>query len=87
MGQVVQMAGAVVVLGAFVANQWFRLRTDTVLYLLLNAFGTAVLAVVAGVNGDLGFLLLEGVWAVVSTVGLARCWARRHQPMASVTTD
>jgi hypothetical protein len=33
--------------------------------------------VVAGVNGDLGFLLLEGVWAVVSCVGLARLVRRR----------
>jgi hypothetical protein len=72
------MTGAIVVLAAFVANQWFRLRTDTVIYLLLNAVGTAVLAVVAGINGDLGFLLLEGVWAVVSTVGLVRAILARE---------
>ncbi|HEX3612845.1 MAG TPA: hypothetical protein VHU88_14255 [Sporichthyaceae bacterium] len=72
MGQAIQMLGALVVLAAFVANQWFRLPTDNASYLLMNAVGTGILAVVAGVNGDMGFLLLEGVWAIVSTIGLTR---------------
>jgi len=71
-GQVVQLVGALVVLAAFMANQWRGLRTDSALFLLCNAVGTGILAVVAGVNGDLGFLLLEGVWALVSTHGLVR---------------
>lgn len=81
-----QLVGAVVVLGAFVANQWFRMRTDGFTYLVLNAVGTAVLAVVAAVNGDLGFLLLEGVWAVVSTAGLIR-WSRLGSRPTSATAD
>jgi hypothetical protein len=66
------MVGAVVVLGAFIANQWRGLRTDTVLFLSLNAVGTGILAVVAGVGGNWGFLLLEGVWALISAHGLVR---------------
>ena len=81
------MASAVVVLAAFVANQWFRLRSDAVAYLILNAFGTAVLATVAGLNGDLGFLLLEGVWAAVSTIGLVRAVRGRAESHPTVTTD
>ena len=72
MGQVVQLVGAVIVLGAFIANQRFGLPSDSAKFLLANGVGTAILAVVAAVNGDLGFLLLEGVWAIVSFLSLAR---------------
>jgi hypothetical protein len=71
-GEVVQLVGAVIVLAAFIANQQFGLSSDSVKFLLANAVGTSILAIVAGVNGDLGFLLLEGVWAVVSFLSLGR---------------
>jgi di/tricarboxylate transporter len=82
MGQAIQLIGAVIVLSGFVANQRMGLSSDSVLFLVLNAVGTAILAVVAGVNRDLGFLLLEGVWAIVSTLSLVRAVRRRpaHRP-------
>lgn len=49
------------------------MATDSVVYLVLNAVGAALLAVVAVLDGDLGFTLLEGTWTVVSTVGIVRC--------------
>jgi hypothetical protein len=72
MGQVIQMVGAILVLAAFVLAQRHRLSTDSATYLALNAVGTATLAIVAGVNRDLGFTLLEGTWAIVSAMGLVR---------------
>ena len=72
MGQVVQVVGAALVLGAFIAAQQHRLTTDSVTFLALNAVGTGILTVVAGLNGDLGFFVLEGAWAGVSTWGLVR---------------
>lgn len=72
MGQTIQMVGALIVLSGFVGNQRMGLSSDSVLFLLLNAVGTAILAVVAGVNHDLGFTLLEGVWAVISTLSLRK---------------
>lgn len=72
MGQAIQLIGALIVLSGFIANQRFGLSSDSVWFLLANAVGTTILAIVAGVNGDLGFLLLEGVWAIVSFVSLAR---------------
>ena len=72
MGQVVQLVGAVLILSAYVAAQQNRLRLDSVKFLALNTLGAAILAVVAAVNRDLGFLLLEGVWAWVSARGLRR---------------
>lgn len=72
MGQAIQLIGALIVLSGFIANQRFGLSSDSVWFLLANAVGTTVLAIVAGVNGDLGFLLLEGVWAIVSFTSLVR---------------
>ena len=85
MGQTIQMIGAVIVLSGFIANQRFGLSSDSMWFLLANFVGTAILAVVAGVNGDLGFLLLEGVWAIVSFVGLVGLF-RQGPPRAAGPT-
>jgi hypothetical protein len=73
MDQAVQLIGAVLILAAFVLAQQRRLATDSVAYLALNAVGAALLAVVAVLDRDIGFTLLEATWAVVSTTGLVRC--------------
>lgn len=39
-------------------------------YLALNLAGSVILTVVALIDYDLGFLLLEAVWALVSGWGL-----------------
>jgi len=57
--------GAALILSAFVLAQLGRLATASLTYLVLNLLGPATLAVAAAVDGDIGFLLLEGVWAVV----------------------
>ena len=72
MAQVVQLVGAVIILSGFVLSQQGRLSNDSKTYLALNAVGAGILAVVAALDGDLGFTLLEGTWSVVSAVGLAR---------------
>lgn len=69
--QLVQIAGAILILTAFVLAQMRRLDTSSRSYLALNLMGSIVLAVLAALDRDLGFLLLEGVWAVVSAGGLA----------------
>jgi hypothetical protein len=72
MDQAVQLIGAVLILAAFVLAQQRRLATDSVVYLALNAVGAGLLAVVAVLDRDIGFTLLETTWAVVSTAGLVR---------------
>jgi len=70
MTELVQIVGAILVLAGFAAAQLGRVSAKSVGYLVLNLVGSALLAAVAVVGSDWGFLLLEGVWAVVSLVSL-----------------
>lgn len=70
MDQVVQIVGALLILTAFAAMQFDRMRPDSRLYLMLNLLGSAILAVLALAAQQWGFVLLEGVWAIVSAWGL-----------------
>jgi hypothetical protein len=68
--QVTQIFGALCILAAFVAAQFGRLTTSSRWYLVLNLVGSAILAILAWLGGQWGFLLLEGVWAIVSLLSL-----------------
>jgi hypothetical protein len=70
MDQVVQVIGALLILSAFAAVQFERMRPDSRLYLALNLAGSAILAVLAVTSAQWGLVLLEGVWAIVSAWGL-----------------
>lgn len=77
MEQLIEVVGALFILSAFVLAQVGRLATTSLVYLVLNFVGSGILAVVAAIDGDTGFLLLEGVWAVVSAFALAKMLLRR----------
>lgn len=70
--QLVSLAGAALILLPFALVQWQRMRPEQTTYLLLNVLGSGTLAAVAILEHQWGFLLLEGVWFVVSLVGLLR---------------
>lgn len=70
MEQLVQVAGALLILAGFILAQRRMLDTASYPYLVLNLVGASVLTVVALRDHDWGFFLLEGVWAIVSAFGL-----------------
>jgi hypothetical protein len=66
----IQVVGSLLVLAGFALAQWGMLNPKSPTYLVLNAVGSGILAVDAVVEAQWGFLLLEGVWAIVSLVSL-----------------
>jgi membrane-bound ClpP family serine protease len=78
--QVIQIVGALLILTAFAAVQFDRMRPDSRLYLALNLFGSVILAVLALLASQWGFVLLEGVWAIVSGWGLLASFGRHRGP-------
>jgi hypothetical protein len=80
--QLLQILGALLLLAAFASTQFRLLDPRAFPNLLLNFAGSAILAVLAAVDRQWGFLLLEGVWALVSLWGvLTKLTAR--EPVAT----
>ena len=67
--QAFSLAGALLILLPFAASQVGRLSVRTIAYQLPNLVGSATLTTVAVLERQYGFILLEGVWAVMSLVG------------------
>jgi hypothetical protein len=77
MAAVLQIIGAVLILVPFAWSQLRGMSTTSALYLWLNLAGSGLLAVLALIGEQWGFLLLEGCWAAVAAWSLA---ARRGGP-------
>ena len=60
------------ILVAYAAAQTGRWSTDAPIYLWLNEVGSVILAVLAAISKNWGFLLLEGVWAIVTAWSLVK---------------
>jgi hypothetical protein len=69
--QYFSVAGALLILLPFAAVQLGRLDPHRAPYQTLNLIGSTVLAVVAVVEVQYGFILLEAAWAGFSVWGLA----------------
>ncbi len=67
------------ILGAFCFAQLRGLDQRSFTYLLLNLVGSAILAVLALQGRQWGFVLLEGVWAIVSFGGVLSRLRERNQ--------
>jgi hypothetical protein len=80
-----ELAGAVLILAGFTLGQLRVLDQHSLVYLVLNLVGSFVLAVIALVDERWGFLLLEGVWSIVSAISLVNVLRGRAGPGGGAT--
>lgn len=83
MTDLLQILGAIAILVAFVAVQLGRTEPSSYPSLVLNLVGSAILAYLALIDEQWGFLLLEGCWAIISAWGLAQRALGRTPPASS----
>ena len=69
--QLISLAGAIMILSAYGAHQMRRIHAETVLYQFLNFAGGALLFATAIAGRQLGFILREGSWTLLSAAGRA----------------
>ena len=77
MAQLIQIAGAILILVGFILAQFKVVSPQALAYLLVNLFGAAALAASAYVEEQWGFVLLEAIWTLVSAWGTVD-WIRRR---------
>ena len=75
-----EVAGAILILVAFALAQFRGLDRHGSPYLVLNVVGAAMLTVSAATHRQWGFLLLQGVWAIVALWGLLSLVRQRRAP-------
>ena len=66
MTQVISIIGSIIILSAYGAGQAKLMNTSSLLYAVLNLIGSGILAVIAVIESQWGFLLVEGVWSLIS---------------------
>lgn len=78
--QAISVVGALLVLAAYAANQLGRTDTSSFTYQLVNLVGAGILTVVAVVEVQIGFIILEGTWTLVSLWGAVKVLRGRSAP-------
>ena len=80
--QVISVLGALAILGAYAANLFGWVTPSNLSYSVANFLGSAVLTVIAVIDQQIGFILLEGTWALVSLWSIVSILRRGTAPGA-----
>jgi hypothetical protein len=72
--QAVSFLGALLILVAYAGQQFRWMDSRKTTYNILNGVGSAILAYIAFHPFQIGFVLLEVTWTLISIYALARAW-------------
>lgn len=72
--QVVSFVGALLVLIGYIGHQLKWMDSRKVTYNALNAAGSGILAYIAFSPFQVGFVVMEITWVLVSIYAMARIW-------------
>ena len=64
--QAISVLGALAILAAYAANQFGWTDASNLPYQIANLLGSMILVVVAVIEVQWGFIILEGAWAMIS---------------------
>ena len=70
--QIASFIGAMLILSAYVGHQMKWIDSRKAAYNILNAIGSGILAYIAFHPFQIGFVVLESVWALISIYALLR---------------
>jgi hypothetical protein len=85
--QVLSIAGAAMVLGAFAALQFRKVGPRNLVYLVLNVLGSGCLAVAAALETLWAFVVLNSVWGLVSLRSLIQVGSDRQRTAPVADTE
>ena len=80
--QILSIVGALAILSAFAGVTLEKLDASSLVYQVLNLIGAGLLFIVAVVEVQYGFILLEAAWALVSIWGIATIVRGNKKPSA-----
>ena len=80
--QAIQIVGALLILAGFAGQLRGWISASSLTYLWLNLVGSVILAVLAVIEEQWGFVLLETVWAIVSAWSLIQLMRGNPPPIA-----
>jgi hypothetical protein len=72
MRQVASFVGALMILVAYAGQQMGWMNSRSSLYNILNAIGSGILLYIALHPFQIGFILMESVWTIISVYYLVR---------------
>ena len=72
--QVASFVGALLILVAYSGQQFHWIDPRRATYNILNGIGSAILAYIAFHPFQIGFVLLEVAWTIISIYALTRAW-------------
>ncbi|HYL14154.1 MAG TPA: hypothetical protein VEV41_14020 [Terriglobales bacterium] len=74
--QLASFVGALLILVAYAGQQFNWMNPRKAAYNVLNGIGSAILTYIAFHPFQVGFVLLEVTWTLISVYALARVWGK-----------